>query len=334
MSLFDIMFDLFEKKTEQQYKESVEKGYICPHCNKYLTLVLKKIKEGTSLFCNHCGYRSIWKDGRLQIAHKFNCPYCNERHILIDGYYTCECGNSFRKEAVIGETNKCVILEEDKTVNDILLKCIALLEKIAILSEEGNDGRFNYHKELIISTFELNKEQIAWCQGKKHLKTRETYEIINEIGSYKIKEVENLIESIIKEIKEINANEDEVLNLLCYLILKIGYYNNQYKNFKIIEESIKKSIKVDYENIKKEVFEEIGVSKTDIEEYFKILGLESDANETDIKRAYRKLVQKYHPDKYQIHNLSAEELETINIKFVQIQEAYEIIKEYIINNRC
>lgn len=334
MSFLDRLINSFEKRAEKQYKESVENGYICPHCNKYLTLVLKKIREGESLFCNHCGYRSIWKDGRLQIAHKFNCPYCNESYILIDGYYTCKCGNSFRKEAIIGETNKCVILEEDKTVNDILLQCIVLLEKIALISEVDNDGRFDYHKELIISTFELNEEQITWCQGKKHLKPRETYEIVDEIENYKIEEVENLIESIIKEIKDINANEDGVLNLLCYLIIKIGYYNNQYKNFKIIEESIKKSIKVDYENIKNEVFEEIGVSKTNVEEYFKILGLESNANETDIKRAYRKLVQKYHPDKYQTQNLSVEELETINMKFIQIQDAYEITKEYIFNNRC
>ena len=286
MSFLDRLINSFEKRAEKQYKESVENGYICPHCNKYLTLVLKKIREGESLFCNHCGYRSIWKDGRLQIAHKFNCPYCNESYILIDGYYTCKCGNSFRKEAIIGETNKCVILEEDKTVNDILLQCIVLLEKIALISEVDNDGRFDYHKELIISTFELNEEQITWCQGKKHLKPRETYEIVDEIENYKI------------------------------------------------EESIKKSIKVDYENIKNEVFEEIGVSKTNVEEYFKILGLESNANETDIKRAYRKLVQKYHPDKYQTQNLSVEELETINMKFIQIQDAYEITKEYIFNNRC
>ena len=64
------------------------------------------------------------------------------------------------------------------------------------------------------------------------------------------------------------------------------------------------------------------------------MGLESNANETDIKRAYRKLVQKYHPDKYQTQNLSVEELETINMKFIQIQDAYEITKEYIFNNRC
>ena len=32
-------------------------------------------------------------------------------------------------------------------------------------------------------------------------------------------------------------------------------------------------------------------------EYYKILGLEKDANNKDIKKAYHKLAVKYHPDK-------------------------------------
>jgi len=33
------------------------------------------------------------------------------------------------------------------------------------------------------------------------------------------------------------------------------------------------------------------------EDYYKILGLDRSASERDIKRAYRKLSKKYHPDK-------------------------------------
>lgn len=33
------------------------------------------------------------------------------------------------------------------------------------------------------------------------------------------------------------------------------------------------------------------------EDYYKILGLDKSASERDIKRAYRKLSKKYHPDK-------------------------------------
>ena len=51
--------------------------------------------------------------------------------------------------------------------------------------------------------------------------------------------------------------------------------------------------------------------------YYKILGLSTNATENDVRKAYRKLVMKYHPDKNQ--NPGAEDL------FIQITEAYEIL---------
>lgn len=52
-------------------------------------------------------------------------------------------------------------------------------------------------------------------------------------------------------------------------------------------------------------------------DYYEILGVSKNASETEIKRAYRKLAIKYHPDK----NKSAEATE----KFKEINEAYEIL---------
>lgn len=51
--------------------------------------------------------------------------------------------------------------------------------------------------------------------------------------------------------------------------------------------------------------------------YFQILGLNNQASEQEIKRAYRKLVLKYHPDK--------DPSELAQKKFLIIQEAYEIL---------
>ena len=55
----------------------------------------------------------------------------------------------------------------------------------------------------------------------------------------------------------------------------------------------------------------------DKSKYYKILELESDASESEIKKAYRKMALKYHPDK----NPSQEAQE----KFKSISEAYEIL---------
>jgi curved DNA-binding protein len=53
-------------------------------------------------------------------------------------------------------------------------------------------------------------------------------------------------------------------------------------------------------------------------DYYKLLGVERDATEQDIKRAYRKLALKYHPDKNPDDD-SAEE------RFKEINEAYEVL---------
>tara|TARA_Y100000389_G_C17463892_1_gene523896 strand:+ start:979 stop:1440 length:462 start_codon:yes stop_codon:yes gene_type:complete len=55
------------------------------------------------------------------------------------------------------------------------------------------------------------------------------------------------------------------------------------------------------------------------EKYYKILELEPNARKEDIKRAYKKLAMKYHPDKNQDDKESAEN------KFKEISEAYEIL---------
>lgn len=54
-------------------------------------------------------------------------------------------------------------------------------------------------------------------------------------------------------------------------------------------------------------------------DYYKILGIAKNASEDDIKKAYRKLALKYHPDKNK--SSGAEE------KFKEIAEAYEVLSD-------
>src|SRR5947208_6828044 len=53
-------------------------------------------------------------------------------------------------------------------------------------------------------------------------------------------------------------------------------------------------------------------------DYYKVLGLNRDAGADDIKKAYRKLARKYHPD------LNPNDKEA-NKKFQQINEANEVL---------
>ena len=54
-------------------------------------------------------------------------------------------------------------------------------------------------------------------------------------------------------------------------------------------------------------------------DYYKILGISKNANEDDIKKAYRKLALKYHPDKNKAPG--AEE------RFKEVAEAYEVLSD-------
>ena len=58
---------------------------------------------------------------------------------------------------------------------------------------------------------------------------------------------------------------------------------------------------------------------------YKVLGVDSNADTAEIKKAYRKMAVKHHPDK--VNQLGAEHQKAAKEKFQKIQDAYEIIKK-------
>jgi len=58
-----------------------------------------------------------------------------------------------------------------------------------------------------------------------------------------------------------------------------------------------------------------------------ILGLDSSANNSEIKQAYRKLVLIYHPDK--TAHLGEDQAEEAHLKFLEIQDAYNELEKRI-----
>ena len=58
----------------------------------------------------------------------------------------------------------------------------------------------------------------------------------------------------------------------------------------------------------------------DYKDYYKTLGVKKNAGADDIKKAYRKLARKYHPDVNQ-GDKAAEE------RFKEINEAYEVLSD-------
>jgi len=63
----------------------------------------------------------------------------------------------------------------------------------------------------------------------------------------------------------------------------------------------------------------------DTDRYYKILDISKSSSADEVKKAYRKMARKYHPDRVQ--HLGPEHVEGAKEKFQQVQEAYEKIKK-------
>jgi curved DNA-binding protein len=62
------------------------------------------------------------------------------------------------------------------------------------------------------------------------------------------------------------------------------------------------------------------MATTDFKDYYSVLGVDKNASDSDIKKAYRKLALKYHPDR----NPDDKEAEN---RFKEVNEAYEVLSD-------
>ena len=82
-----------------------------------------------------------------------------------------------------------------------------------------------------------------------------------------------------------------------------------------------------YLNINKNDYESIKATfAKDKDAPYRILEIDASANEEEVKKAFRKMANKYHPDK--VSHLGKEMQEIAEEKFKAVNDAYQQIKEY------
>ncbi|MDP4133221.1 MAG: DnaJ domain-containing protein, partial [Bacillota bacterium] len=59
----------------------------------------------------------------------------------------------------------------------------------------------------------------------------------------------------------------------------------------------------------------------DKKDYYEVLGVSKTATDEEIKKAYRSMAKKYHPD------LNKDDQETAEKKFKEVNEAYEVLSD-------
>ncbi len=109
---------------------------------------------------------------------------------------------------------------------------------------------------------------------------------------------------------------------LLHILFEISAADGEYdKNEIRVIERIAGYLNISYKDV--ESIKNMFIPSTD--SAYKILEIDSSASEGDIKKAYRKMARKYHPDA--VTHLGEDFQKSANEKFRKVNEAYEAIKK-------
>jgi len=158
-----------------------------------------------------------------------------------------------------------------------------------------------------------------------------------------------ILKDIFNEEKNITNNTQSIAQSLAYSIKKDKSKQQQFMGFLIqlafidgevskSEEEILALIAETLEFDPKtyhaffDQFEKITANitpKANIDDAYKIIGVSKDADLSTVKKAYRKLIREYHPDIIKSQGKSEEYMKEATAKTQEINQAYEMIKDYL-----
>lgn len=164
-----------------------------------------------------------------------------------------------------------------------------------------------YVKKFFVDTFGIqkaNKYFEVFNKLNKQSLTSQLRPVCQQLNSY-VNHASRL--QIIHFLFAVSASDNEIHTSEVNLIKKIaGYLNINHYDFESIQSMFIKQN-----------------SGNNLDKWFAILEIEKNATDKEIKKAHRKMVAKYHPDKLQ--GVSADIIKLAEDKFLLVQKAYEHI---------
>lgn len=159
-----------------------------------------------------------------------------------------------------------------------------------------------------------------------------TKEILKEIFNEEKERTDNLQElaqKFAKTIKRDSAKQHQFMGFLIQLSFVDGEVSKSEEEvLAIIAEAIELDPKVyhaifdQFEKMMQNI-----VPKANIEDAYKILGVNKDDDLDSVKKAYRKLVREYHPDIIKSQGKDDAYMQEATAKTQEINQAYEMIKK-------
>lgn len=252
----------------------------------------------------------------------YSCPDCGKKLNELNfgkEYYICEgCGVIFRK---IGE-NLYIINKIEGTVSEIIDNMCKILAFIAkadeIVTQREEDIFLNFLEGL-----DLSPEQRKWCG-----RTFNEYKAM-EYNTHRVKEtLKDLVSNFTK------LNSDAVLELkedILFVSIIMAEVDGEmsFNQSEIINDMISylKIPIIMYDRVKKKLSKDFEYSDSR-ESCYELLGIKKGCSIKELKSAYRKMMNIYHPDKLNSVDLDTMIKEDLLKKAKEIQHAYECIKEW------
>jgi DnaJ like chaperone protein len=131
--------------------------------------------------------------------------------------------------------------------------------------------------------------------------------------------------AIARQFRALIGYQRDVLHMMIQLLFRIALADGQLQgNEEIFIQNIASVFELsaaEYQQIKALYIKQTGRA-------YNILGVDRSASDDDVKKAYRKLVQQYHPDRLQAKGVPEDFMKVAHEKMAEINQAYdEICKE-------